>query len=105
MKGVYALQSIPYRSKRYTGVAERHDDRLASHYEGKSPHTSKLKPWKLVVAIRFEEDRRALEFERDLKGGTGFSFAKRHFWQPWMPFSRASPRRTAASPPAPVAAA
>jgi hypothetical protein len=37
-------------------------------------------PWELVVAVRFEDARRAAAFEQYLKSGSGRAFAKRHFW-------------------------
>jgi hypothetical protein len=34
----------------------------------------------VVAAIHFADATKAAEFERYLKTGSGFSFAKRHFW-------------------------
>jgi hypothetical protein len=34
----------------------------------------------MVVAIRFENNRKAQAFEKYLKSGSGHAFAKRHFW-------------------------
>jgi predicted GIY-YIG superfamily endonuclease len=74
------LQSIPHPTQRYIGLSENVEERLADHNGGRSKHTSKYKPWKLVISVRFENDQRAVEFERYLKSGSGFSFANRHFW-------------------------
>jgi hypothetical protein len=32
------------------------------------------------VAIKFEDDQKALAFEKYLKSGSGRAFANRHFW-------------------------
>ena len=80
MKYVYLLQSIPRPGKRYIGLTSDLQARLKEHNARKSPHTSKYAPWKLVVALRFENNTRAGEFEKYLKGGSGHAFAKRHFW-------------------------
>jgi predicted GIY-YIG superfamily endonuclease len=54
--------------------------RLAAHNCGSSPHTSKYRPWRVVVAVRFEDGQRAAAFEQYLKSGSGRAFAERHFW-------------------------
>ena len=80
MKYVYLLESISRSDKRYIGITEDLNQRLKEHNAGKSPHTAKFKPWKIVVAIRFTDDRKAKMFEKYLKSGSGHAFAKRHFW-------------------------
>ena len=77
---VYLLQSIPFPRQRYIGLAENVEMRLQAHNRGASPHSSTFKPWKVVLAIRFENREKAAAFDRYLKSGSGFSFAKRHFW-------------------------
>ena len=64
MKYVYLLQSIPHPEKRYIGITSNLKKRLKDHNSGKTPHTSKYLPWKIVVAIFFEDDARAFEFEK-----------------------------------------
>ncbi len=80
MKYVYLLQSTSRPDKRYVGFTSDFQARLKEHNAGKSPHTAKHCPWKPVVVIRFDDDRRANAFERYLKGGSGHAFARRHFW-------------------------
>jgi len=80
MKYVYLLESISNPSKRYIGITRNLSSRLKEHNAGKSPHTAKFKPWKLVVAIRFADHKKAEAFEKYLKAGSGHAFAKRHFW-------------------------
>jgi hypothetical protein len=43
-------------------------------------HTAEYAPWEIHVAIRFRDDRRAADFERYLKSGSGHAFANRHLW-------------------------
>jgi predicted GIY-YIG superfamily endonuclease len=76
MKYVYLLQSIPCPDNKYVGITTDLNKRLKEHNAGKSPHTAKFKPWKVVVAIRFADNRRADAFEKYLKSGSGYAFAR-----------------------------
>jgi putative endonuclease len=53
--------------------------RLDEHNGGKSVHTNKYRPWKLMVSIGFADAAKAVAFERYLKSGSGRAFAKKHF--------------------------
>ena len=79
MKTVYLIRSIPNQHQRYVGLTSNLGDRLKEHYTGKSPHTSKHRPWRLAVAVLSEDSRRAARFEQYLKSGSGRAFANRHF--------------------------
>lgn len=76
---VYVLRSRDGAQRPYVGITSNVAERLAAHNRGDSPHTSKYGQWELVVSIEFADERRALEFERYLKSGSGRAFAKRHF--------------------------
>jgi len=65
--------------RRYIGKTKDLGKRLKEHNSGKSPHTSKYKPWEISIAIYFEDKNKADAFERYLKSGSGHAFAKRHF--------------------------
>jgi putative endonuclease len=80
MKCIYLLESIAHPGKRHVGVTEDVNERLAHHNAGRSPHTNRFKPWRIVVAVRFLDERKADTFERYLKSGSGHAFANRHFW-------------------------
>jgi len=80
MKSVYLLRSLRHPEQRYVGVTSDIAARLGDHNEGRSSHTSKFRPWVLVTAISFEDDQRALDFERYLKSGSGRAFASKHLW-------------------------
>jgi predicted GIY-YIG superfamily endonuclease len=80
MHYVYLLTSETSRGKRYVGVTADLRSRMTDHNAGSSPHTAKYMPWRLVTYVAFSNRRRADEFERYLKSGSGHSFAKRHLW-------------------------
>ena len=80
MKYIYLLESLAEPGKRYTGITSDLSSRFKEHNAGKSPHTAKFKPWKIVVPVRFAEYRKAEMFEKYLKSGSGHAFANRHFW-------------------------
>ncbi len=80
MKYVYLLESTTSPNRHYIGLTTNLGARLAAHNAGSSPHTSKYRPWKLVVALQFASQERASAFEQYLKTGSGYAFAKRHFW-------------------------
>jgi predicted GIY-YIG superfamily endonuclease len=80
MKYVYLIQSIPFPDQRYIGVTSDLKNRLQAHNEGCSQHTSKFKPWQLVTYLIFSNDKKASEFEKYLKSGSGRAFAKKRLW-------------------------
>ncbi len=80
MKYVYLIRSLSAPDQRYVGVTSNLDDRLQAHNAGNSAHTSKYRPWQLVSYVCFRDDRRAIDFERYLKSGSGRAFANRHLW-------------------------
>lgn len=75
MRYVYLLQSEAFSGRRYIGVTADLRHRLSEHNAGKSPHTSKYAPWKVVIYIAFSDERKAEVFERYLKSGFGHAFA------------------------------
>ena len=80
MKYVYLLRSLKRSEKTYVGLTNNPDHRLLSHNAAKSLYTAKYAPWKIVVSVQFENDLNATAFETYLKSGSGYAFAKRHFW-------------------------
>jgi putative endonuclease len=75
----YILQSEIDPTKYYVGMSNDPARRLDEHNGGKSIHTNKYRPWKLMVSIGFAEAAKAAAFERYLKSGSGRAFAKKHF--------------------------
>jgi len=78
---VYLLQGLEDSSRRYIGVTSDLRTRLAEHNSGKSPHTAKHGPWRLVTYIAFSERTQAERFEIYLKSGSGHAFARRRLWR------------------------
>jgi putative endonuclease len=77
---VYLLQSESAIGQRYVGVTSDLTQRLADHNAGKSSHTSKYAPWKLVTYVAFSDEQKAETFERYLKSGSGHAFARKRLW-------------------------
>jgi len=76
---VYLLESLSERRRHYVGLTSDAHRRLAQHNSSRSPHTSKSRPWTLVVTIEFADEGHAARFERYLKSGSGRAFVRRHF--------------------------
>ena len=76
MKYVYLLQSIELPDETYVGLTDDLRSRFSAHNAGRSPHTAKYKPWRLVTYVAFSE-RKAVEFERYLKSASGRAFANK----------------------------
>lgn len=75
----YILESLKFPTQRYIGYTSNLEKRLREHNSGKCSHTSKFKPWKIRTYVAFEELEKARQFEKYLKSGSGYAFAKRHF--------------------------
>lgn len=75
---VYILQSIHSPAQQYVGYTEDLQQRLKEHNQGKSRHTSKFSPWKIVSYFSFANKETAQRFELYLKTGSGRAFLKRH---------------------------
>jgi predicted GIY-YIG superfamily endonuclease len=76
---VYVLRSTVDSNHFYVGSTSNPAARLAANNDGLCAHTRKRRPWELHVVIQFPDERRALDFERYLKSGSGRAFARRHF--------------------------
>lgn len=80
MHYVYLLQSEMDPNQRYVGSTADLKARLAAHNAGKSPHTAKHRPWRVVTYMAFSEQAKALAFETYLKSGSGHAFARKRLW-------------------------
>jgi predicted GIY-YIG superfamily endonuclease len=76
---VYLLRSKSDPERYYTGITKDINNRLMSHNNGQVTHTSKYRPWELIVSEWFKERGKAQNFEKYLKSGSGRAFSKRHF--------------------------
>jgi predicted GIY-YIG superfamily endonuclease len=74
----YILQSAKNNSF-YTGYTTLKPlARLEKHNNGEVIYTSKKKPWKLIWYCAFTDEKKAIAFEKYLKIGSGFAFARKH---------------------------
>ncbi len=80
MQYVYLLESLRAPGQRYVGVTGDLRKRLAEHNSGKSVHTNKFKPWRMVTYVAFSDAAKAERFERYLKSGSGHAFANKRLW-------------------------
>ena len=77
---VYVIRSINFPQTTYVGYTTNINERLATHNSGGSVHTSKDRPWELVICIVFKNIDCAKQFEKYLKSQSGRAFAKKRFW-------------------------
>jgi predicted GIY-YIG superfamily endonuclease len=77
---VYLIESFSAQGQRYVGMTTDLKQCLLEHNAGKSPHTSKFRPWRLTTYIAFTERAKAEAFERYLKSGSGHAFASKRLW-------------------------
>jgi len=78
MYTVYILVSKQYPDRIYIGLTENLTQRVRAHNIGKSSYSSKYGPWELATYITFSQKKKAAEFEKYLKSGSGFAFLKKH---------------------------
>src|SRR5438552_10897130 len=73
---VYLIESLSAQGERYVGMTTDLKQRLREHNQGKSSHTTKFSPWKLITYLAFTDRAKAEAFERYLKSGSGHAFAR-----------------------------
>lgn len=74
---VYILQSLKDKSY-YTGFTRDLNAQLKKHNEGGQKYSSQKKPYKVLWYCAFIDLHKATAFERYLKQGSGFAFARKH---------------------------
>jgi len=74
---VYSIQSETNPDRYYVGLTLDVERRLEEHNAGKSIHTNKFRPWKLVSYTAFIDKSKAEKFEVYLKTSSGRAFAKK----------------------------
>jgi predicted GIY-YIG superfamily endonuclease len=79
MHYVYILKSETITGHFYAGETGDLRQRLSQHNAGKSSHTAKYVPWKLIWYCAFPSREAALRFEIYLKTASGRAFQKKHF--------------------------
>ena len=73
---VYIIQSVKDNSY-YVGSTEDLKRRLQEHNRGRVRYTSSKMPYELVYYCAFQIKKKAIDFEKYLKQGSGFAFAKK----------------------------
>jgi predicted GIY-YIG superfamily endonuclease len=76
---VYVLQSLSFPENFYIGFTCDLQKRLQDHNSGYSPYTKKFIPWALKNYIAFDNEQKAIAFEKYLKTHSGRKFCKNHF--------------------------
>jgi len=76
MHYVYIIQSKNDNSY-YTGSTADLKNRIAEHNKGRSTYTSTKMAYILVWYCGFNNKKKALDFEKYLKQGSGFAFARK----------------------------
>lgn len=75
---VYYLKSQSYSDKTYIGFTRNLRQRFSEHNVGKSIYTKDFKPRVIISYFAFDQEVKALRFERYLKGNAGRIFLKRY---------------------------
>lgn len=77
MHYVYILRSQSDPDRHYVGVTADLKARLERHNAGAVSHTSKYLPWQLKTYLAFDDQTKALAFEKYLKSASGRAFARK----------------------------
>ena len=80
MKYVDLLENVKVDGKHHVGLTSGLKSRRTEHNAGRSPHTSKSVPWRLVTYVAFTDERQAAAFEIYPKSGSGHAVANRRLW-------------------------
>jgi predicted GIY-YIG superfamily endonuclease len=76
MYHVYILQSKKDGSY-YTGMTEDVEKRLQDHNWHEATYSKSKAPFELVWYCSFKDKKKTLDFEKYLKSGSGFAFARK----------------------------
>lgn len=63
----------------YTGCTSNLKQRLEAHQKGQVSYTKTRLPFELVTYIAFSDKRKAFQFEKYLKSGSGKAFSNKRF--------------------------
>jgi len=75
---VYLIKSKT-DGKIYAGFTTNIDNRMEQHNSGNSGYTKGKGIWELVWYSSFETRDKALAFEKYIKSGSGYAFARKRF--------------------------
>jgi len=74
---IYIIQSQKDKSY-YVGFTSDLKTRLREHNRGIVKYTSFKRPFGIVWYCAFQNKKKALDFEKYLKQGSGYAFTKKH---------------------------
>ncbi len=74
---VYIIRSESRPEKKYVGRTINLKKRIKDHNDGYSKFTKNYRPWIMETYLAFTSFEKARDFERYLKEGGGWQFAKR----------------------------
>lgn len=75
---VYILQSKKDNSY-YKGITEDLKKRIYDHNNQSNKYSSTKAPFELIWYCAFNNKKKALDFEKYIKSGSGFAFANKRF--------------------------
>ena len=78
---VYVLRSLRNPKETYVGVSRDPKTRINKHNRGENRSTARYRPWEVLSVTRFPSQRKAEDFEKYLKSGSGRAFRKKHLEQ------------------------
>ncbi|MFC1687181.1 GIY-YIG nuclease family protein [Patescibacteria group bacterium] len=78
----YILQSKNYQSKIYKGYTTNLELRLVRHNKGLVSSTKRHRPWKIIFYCVFDDKKKAIDFEKYLKSGSGIAFMRKRLIYP-----------------------
>ncbi|MEK7138844.1 MAG: GIY-YIG nuclease family protein [Patescibacteria group bacterium] len=73
---VYILQSQKDKSY-YTGFTENLEQRIKEHNQRLADYSKSKAPFALIWCGGFKDKKKAMDFEKYLKQGSGFAFARK----------------------------
>jgi len=76
---VYILLSEKNQNRYYIGLTQNLELRLKFHNEGSDGYSKRYAPWKVETFITFQNEKKAIAFEKYLKAGSGQAFLKKRF--------------------------
>jgi len=59
---VYLIESLSVQGERYVGMTTDLKQRLREHNQGKSSHTTKFSPWKIITYLAFSDRAKGRSF-------------------------------------------
>ncbi|PYI58894.1 MAG: excinuclease ABC subunit C [Verrucomicrobia bacterium] len=62
MSYLHLIESLSVQGERYVGMTTDLKQRLREHNQGKSSHTTKFSPWKIITYVAFSDRAKGRSF-------------------------------------------